>query len=431
MKVGICSLGCKVNIYESEFMISSLKERGYTITNFEDKADIYIINTCSVTNESDKKSRKMINRAKKNNKDAIIIVTGCYSQANADNIEANIILGNKDKSKIVEIIEEYKKTKENKKIIYDLTKVNFEKMEIKKFTNHTRAFVKIQDGCNAFCSYCIIPYVRGRIRSKNKKDVISEVTELVKEGYKEIVLTGIHTGKYGLDINSSLEELLENLVKIPGLYRIRLSSIEINEITPRIIKLLKENSIMAKHLHIPLQSGSDKILKLMNRKYTKEEFLNKIRILKEIPEISLTTDLIVGFPGETEREHQETLEALNEIKFTKIHTFPYSKRKGTPASIMEGQVSPEEKKKRVKEILEFSNKSELDFYKSNLDKVFDGVVEVHNNGKTVVHTSNFIPVIVEEKINNNAIVKIKITNIKNGNVYGQILKHNNPSEKEK
>lgn len=431
MKVGICSLGCKVNIYESEFMISSLKERGYTITNFEDKADIYIINTCSVTNESDKKSRKMINRAKKNNKDAIIIVTGCYSQANADNIEANIILGNKDKSKIVEIIEEYKKTKENKKIIYDLTKVNFEKMEIKKFTNHTRAFVKIQDGCNAFCSYCIIPYVRGRIRSKNKKDVISEVTELVKKGYKEIVLTGIHTGKYGLDINSSLEELLENLVKIPGLYRIRLSSIEINEITPRIIKLLKENSIMAKHLHIPLQSGSDKILKLMNRKYTKEEFLNKIRILKEIPEISLTTDLIVGFPGETEREHQETLETLNEIKFTKIHTFPYSKRKGTPASIMEGQVSPEEKKKRVKEILEFSNKSELDFYKSNLDKVFDGVVEVHNNGKTVVHTSNFIPVIVEEKINNNAIVKIKITNIKNGNVYGQILKHNNPSEKEK
>lgn len=431
MKVGICSLGCKVNIYESEFMISSLKERGYTITNFEDKADIYIINTCSVTNESDKKSRKMINRAKKNNKDAIIIVTGCYSQANADNIEANIILGNKDKSKIVEIIEEYKKTKENKKIIYDLTKVNFEKMEIKKFTNHTRAFVKIQDGCNAFCSYCIIPYVRGRIRSKNKKDVISEVTELVKEGYKEIVLTGIHTGKYGLDINSSLEELLENLVKIPGLYRIRLSSIEINEITPRIIKLLKENSIMAKHLHIPLQSGSGKILKLMNRKYTKEEFLNKIRILKEIPEISLTTDLIVGFPGETEREHQETLETLNEIKFTKIHTFPYSKRKGTPASIMEGQVSPEEKKKRVKEILEFSNKSELDFYKSNLDKVFDGVVEVHNNGKTVVHTSNFIPVIVEEKINNNAIVKIKITNIKNGNVYGQILKHNNPSEKEK
>lgn len=431
MKVGICSLGCKVNIYESEFMISSLKERGYTIINFEDKADIYIINTCSVTNESDKKSRKMINRAKKNNKDAIIIVTGCYSQANADNIEANIILGNKDKSKIVEIIEEYKKTKENKKIIYDLTKVNFEKMEIKKFTNHTRAFVKIQDGCNAFCSYCIIPYVRGRIRSKNKKDVISEVTELVKEGYKEIVLTGIHTGKYGLDINSSLEELLENLVKIPGLYRIRLSSIEINEITPRIIKLLKENSIMAKHLHIPLQSGSDKILKLMNRKYTKEEFLNKIRILKEIPEISLTTDLIVGFPGETEREHQETLETLNEIKFTKIHTFPYSKRKGTPASIMEGQVSPEEKKRRVKEILEFSNKSELDFYKSNLDKVFDGVVEVHNNGKTVVHTSNFIPVIVEEKINNNAIVKIKITNIKNGNVYGQILKHNNPSEKEK
>ncbi len=421
MKVGICSLGCKVNLYESEFIISLLKEKGYTVVDFNEKADIYIINTCSVTNESDKKSRKMIHKAKRNNKDAIIIAMGCYIQADKEDIEANILLGNKDKSKIVAIIEEYLKTKENKKILYDLTKVEFEKMEITEFTNHTRAFVKIQDGCNAFCSYCIIPYVRGGIRSKKPEDVIDEVTHLVDKGYKEIVLTGIHTGKYGLDINASLEELLEALVKIPGLYRLRLSSIEINEITPKIIKLLRENDIMAKHLHIPLQSGSNKILKKMNRQYTKEEFLDKIKILKEIPNISLTTDLIVGFPGETEIEYEETLETLNKIKFTKIHTFPYSPREGTPASTMAGQVSPEDKKRRVHEIISLSNETELSFYKESVNKVFDGVIEIHDYDIVMVHTTNFIPILVEEKIPNNTIVKVKITKIDNNRVYGQIL----------
>ena len=421
MKVGICSLGCKVNLYESEFIISLLKEKGYTVVDFNEKADIYIINTCSVTNESDKKSRKMIHKAKRNNKDAIIIAMGCYIQADKEDIEANILLGNKDKSKIVAIIEEYLKTKENKKILYDLMKVEFEKMEITEFTNHTRAFVKIQDGCNAFCSYCIIPYVRGGIRSKKPEDVIDEVTHLVDKGYKEIVLTGIHTGKYGLDINASLEELLEALVKIPGLYRLRLSSIEINEITPKIIKLLRENDIMAKHLHIPLQSGSNKILKKMNRQYTKEEFLDKIKILKEIPNISLTTDLIVGFPGETEIEYKETLETLNKIKFTKIHTFPYSPREGTPASTMAGQVSPEDKKRRVHEIISLSNETELSFYKESVNKVFDGVIEIHDYDIVMVHTTNFIPILVEEKIPNNTIVKVKITKIDNNRVYGQIL----------
>ena len=357
MKVAVFSLGCKVNIYESEFVINLLKENGYTIVDFDDDADIYIINTCSVTNESDKKSRKMINRAKKNNKDAIVIVMGCYSQVNADSINADIILGNKDKSKIIEIIEEYKKTKENKKIIYDLAKVDFEKMEITKFENHTRAFVKIEDGCNAFCSYCIIPYVRGRIRSKAFNDVISEVTKLVEDGYKEIVLTGIHTGKYGIDIGTSLEELLEELVKIPNIYRIRLSSIEINELTSGIIKLLKENKVMAKHLHVPLQSGSDKILKLMNRRYNKETFLNIISVLKEIPDISLTTDLIVGFPNEGEEEFNETISTLKEIGFTKIHTFPYSKRKGTPAADMDNQVDSRITKERVHDILKLSTES--------------------------------------------------------------------------
>ena len=420
MKIGICSLGCKVNIYEAEFVANILKENNYEIVDFEDKADIYIINTCSVTNESDKKSRKMINRARKNNKDAIIIVMGCYSQLNADKIDAEIILVNKDKSNIVKLIEEYK-TKNNKITkIYDLTKTKFEEMEISKFTNHTRAFVKIQDGCNAFCSYCIIPYTRGRVRSKDKTSVIKEVTKLVNNGYKEIVLTGIHTGRYGIDINTTLEELLKELVEIPNIYRIRLSSIEINEITPGIIKLLKENKVMAKHLHIPLQSGSNKILKLMNRRYNKEEFKNMITKIKEIPNISLTTDLIVGFPNETEEDFKETLDTLNEIKFTKIHTFPYSRRNGTPAAAMENQVPPEVKKDRVHKIIKLSDKDEEEFYKSNIGKTYDGVVEVHPNGEVIVHTSNYIPVIVEDNLENNTIVNVKITSVDKKKVYGNL-----------
>lgn len=422
MKVGICSLGCKVNIYESELVTNILKDNNYEIVDFEDKADIYIINTCSVTNESDKKSRKMINRAKKNNPNAIIVVMGCYSQVNAEDIDVDIVLGNKDKSKILEIIEDYIKTKEKKKIIYDLNKVDFEKMEINNFASHTRAFVKIQDGCNAFCSYCIIPYTRGRVRSKNKEDVIREVTKLVNEGYKEIVLTGIHTGRYGIDINSSLEELLKELIKIPNIYRIRLSSIEINEITPDIKKLIKESKVMAKHLHIPLQSGSDKILKLMNRRYNTSEFLNMVEDLKEIEDISLTTDLIVGFPNENDNDFNDTINTLKQIGFTKIHTFPYSRRKGTVADKMAGHIDGITKKKRVHEVLKLSNKLENKFYTSKVGQIYDGVVEVHDNGLVVVHTSNFIPVIINDKVANNSIVNIQIEKVEGLNVYGKIVK---------
>ena len=423
MKVGICSLGCKVNIYESEVATDLLKKGGYEIVPFEDKADIYIINTCSVTNESDKKSRKMINRAKKNNSEAIIVVMGCYSQVSSDDIEADIILGNKDKSKIVEILNDFIRDRESKKIIYDLSSVEFEKMEISHFDNHTRAFVKIQDGCNAFCSYCIIPYTRGRVRSKNKEDVIEEVSRLVKDGYKEIVLTGIHTGRYGIDINSSLYELLCELVKIPNIYRIRLSSIEINEVTPEIIDLYKNNKIMARHLHVPLQSGSNKILKLMNRRYNKEEFMKMIDKLREIEDISLTTDLIVGFPNETDDDFEETMDTLKKIHFTKIHTFPYSRRRGTVADKMDGHISGDIKKKRVHEVILLSNEYENEYYKSKISKVYDGVVERHNNGLVVVHTSNFIPVIIDDNdnIENNSIVNVKIERVDGLNVYGRVV----------
>lgn len=422
MTIAVYTLGCKVNLYESELMIALLKERNYKIVDFNDKADIYIINTCTVTNESDKKDRKIINEAKRKNKDAIIIVTGCYSQMNSDIIDADIILGNKDKSKIVETIEEYLKNKTKIKRIYDLTTSSFEKMQIEKFENHTRAFVKIQDGCNAFCSYCIIPYARGRIRSKDQEETLKEVTNLVNNGYKEIVLTGIHTGRYGIDKNTSLYELLNNLVKIPNIFRIRLSSIEINEITDEIINLIKNNKIMAKHLHIPLQSGSDKILKLMNRKYDIKYFIEKItKIRKEIPDISITTDLIVGFPNEEEQDFLDTVKVLNEIKFTKIHTFPYSKRKNTKAAEMPNQISPEIKKKRVHEVIELSNKYELDFYKKNINKKYEVVTEVRKNNECIGYTSNYIPVILPQKISND-IIQIKIDKINSINeVYGKII----------
>lgn len=427
MKVSIYSLGCKVNIYESEFVENLLKENNFEIVPFDKGADIYIINTCSVTNEADKKSRKVIKRARRENPNSIIVVMGCYSQIKSNDLEeiADIIIGNKDKSKIIDLINEKIATKKKLKKIYNLRQIDeFEPMEINKFDNHTRAFVKIQDGCNAFCSYCIIPYTRGKIRSKKPEDVIKEVTNLVNSGYKEIVLTGIHTGKYGLDLeNTSLEELLRKLVKINGLYRIRLSSIEINELTDGILDLIKKDNIIASHLHVPIQSGSDKILKLMNRRYNTKYFLDKITKLKELrSDISITTDLIVGFPNETEEDFKETINTLNEVGFTKIHVFPYSKRDNTKASLMPNQIDGNIKKQRTNKILELSKKYEKDYYNRFLNQILEGVSEVRKDNSIVVHTSNFIPVILTEKVPNNSIVALKITKITNENkVYGKVI----------
>ncbi len=421
MRVAVYSLGCKVNIYESEYVINLLKNHDYQIVDFDDEADIYIINTCSVTNESDKKSRKIINQAKRKNKDAIIIVMGCYSQIRSNEVEADIVIGNKDKSRILDIISEYLTNHNQIKRIYDLSNQEFEDMTITNFENHTRAFVKIQDGCNAYCSYCIIPYTRGGLRSKSMDKVIKEVSLLVKNGYKEIVLTGIHTGRYGIDINTNLETLLDELVKIDGLYRIRLSSIEINELTPHIIKLINTNDRIAKHLHVPIQSGSDKILKSMNRRYNKKEFIDKINELKKIKDISLTTDLIVGFPGEGEEEFHETIDTLKEIGFTKIHTFPYSRRNGTPASTMSNQVEESIKKKRVREVINLSNELESTYYNKYIGKVLDGLVESRKDEKQVL-TSNYISVIVNDNVQNNEIVNVMITDVDNDKVYGKIIK---------
>jgi len=424
MKFAIHTFGCKVNIYESEFIINLMQENGYTLVDFNEQADIYIINTCTVTNEADKKDRKLIHTTRNNHQDSILIVMGCYSQLNPQDIDADIILGNKHKSRIIELIEKYKKTKEKIVLVEDISKTNFEDMYINRFITHTRAFVKIQDGCNAFCSYCTIPYARGGLRSKDFNTVIEEVTNLVNNGYKEIVLTGIHTGRYGIEKNTNLETLLKELVKIKDIFRIRLSSIEINEITDGIIELIKNNKVMAKHLHIPLQSGSNTILKSMNRLYDLDFFLKRIEyIRKEIPNISITTDLIVGFPGETEELFQETIDTLNKIKFTKIHTFPYSKRNGTKAADMKGHIDGLTKKCRVKEVLLLSDKFELEFYNKNINQEFDGIVETRKDNKKIVITSNYIPVEIEDNLENNTKVNIKITEIKNSKIVGKIIEN--------
>lgn len=422
MKAAIHTLGCKVNIYESEYITNILKENGYQIVDFDSKADIYIINTCTVTNTSDKKSEKMIKRARKQNKDAIIIAMGCHAQIKGDNIDADIIIGNKDKSKIISLIEEYQENKNKIKRIYNLDNVSFEDMYISSFNSHTRAFVKIQDGCDAFCSYCIIPYARGPIRSKDPKTVIKEITSLVENGYKEIILTGIHTGKYGKDINYTFEQLLKEIIKIKNLYRIRISSIEINELTDPILDLIKDNKIIAKHLHIPLQSGSDKILKLMDRKYDLKFYKDRIeKIRKMIKDVSITTDLIVGFPNEDEKDMEDTLKFIKEIKFTKIHTFPYSKREGTKAASMENQIDETIKRKRVKTVLELSDQLEQDFYQSKLNKTEEVIIEQTKDGKSYGYTSNYIKVEINSPLRPNEVISVKINKVNNKKVTGKII----------
>ena len=422
MKAAIHTLGCKVNIYESEYIINILKENGYQIVDFDSKADIYIINTCTVTNTSDKKSEKMIKRARKQNKDAIIIAMGCHAQIKGDNIDADIIIGNKDKSKIISLIEEYQENKNKIKRIYNLDNVSFEDMYISSFNSHTRAFVKIQDGCDAFCSYCIIPYARGPIRSKDPKTVIKEITSLVENGYKEIILTGIHTGKYGKDINYTFEQLLKEIIKIKNLYRIRISSIEINELTDPILNLIKDNQVIAKHLHIPLQSGSDKILKLMDRKYDLKFYKDRIeKIRKMIKDVSITTDLIVGFPNEDEKDMEDTLKFLKEIKFTKIHTFPYSKREGTKAASMENQIDETIKRKRVKTVLELSDQLEQDFYQSKLNETEEVIIEQTKDGKSYGYTSNYIKVEIDSPLKPNEVISVKINKVNNKKVTGKII----------
>ena len=409
MKVKAVTLGCKVNAYESEYILSSFKDRGYEITN--DIADIYIVNTCSVTNTSDAKSRKVINRLIRENPNSIIVVMGCMIEANKD-MEipgVSLIIGNKDKNKVVDLVESYLKDKQTKKILYDNFDDTFEDMFITNMTSHTRAFVKIQDGCENFCSYCIIPYTRGKQRSKDPDLVIKEIETLVSNGYKEIVLTGIHTGHYGSDLQTTFPDLLKRIVKINGLERLRISSIEITELNDEFFEVLKDNPIIVSHLHIPLQAGSDTVLQAMNRKYLTNYFEAKVKKIREIrPDISLTTDVIVGFPGETEEEFQETLKFVSKIKFTKVHVFPYSRRKGTKADTMPNQIPENIKKERVKRLIDLSNKLEKEYLDLFLNQEVEVLIEEEYPDYSLGHTGNYLKVKVLKPFKSNELIKVKL-----------------------
>ena len=409
MKYYIINLGCKVNAYEAKVMSDLLTNAGYLKGSIDD-ADIYIVNTCFVTNVAEHKSLQMIRRVlNKNHK--LVIVCGCLSQmkeATVKDLGVDIILGNKDKTKIIDYINNYKQ-KISK--IYDLSNVDFENMQLNNF-DKTRAFVKIQDGCNNFCSYCIIPFTRGGLRSKKKEIVLEEITSLVAYGHKEIVLTGIHTGSY-TDLNYDFADLLKDIVKIPNLKRLRISSIEITEINDRVLDVIANNDILVDHMHIPLQSGSDTILKLMNRKYDINYFLNKIIQIRKIrPNISITTDVIVGFPHETTELFYETVSNIKKINFAKLHIFPYSIREGTKASMMDEQVSETVKKERVKILLNLSKELEISYMQQFIGATLDFIPETYKDGYLFGHTGNYLSIKAKgDKKFINQLVKIKIDEI--------------------
>lgn len=360
-KVAFHTLGCKVNQYETGAMEKMFEDRGYSIVEENDISDIYIINTCTVTNLSDRKSRQFIRRVKKLNEEAIIAVVGCYSQVSPEEIEkipfVDVIMGTSERSRIVDLCEMAKQEKKKFNIVEDIRKnKKFEKLEIDNVNSKTRAYIKIQDGCNQYCSYCIIPYARGPIRSRELKDIIEEAVTLSKVGFKELILTGIHVASYGKDLKDlALIDVIERISEIDGIERIRLSSVEPNLIDEDFMERVVRTKKVCDHFHLSLQSGSNTVLKRMNRKYTVEEFEEKTRIIRKfMPDAGLTTDIIVGFPGETDEEFNETLEFVKKIEFSKIHVFKYSPRKGTPAAESKDQINGIIKKERSRILIDLA-----------------------------------------------------------------------------
>lgn len=418
MNFCVLTLGCKVNAYESELIKEIFLNAGYKETD-QEASDVIIINTCTVTNQADSKSRKIIRHARKVNKQAILVVVGCmveYHKNDLKGIDADIIIGNKDKSKILNLVQDFQEKRNNIVKLYDLRNVAFEDMRINNFEGHTRGFVKIQDGCNNFCSYCVIPFTRGNIRSKDISVAFEEIKCLVESGYQEIVLTGIHTGSYKSG-EFTLTDLIKKISTLDKLKRIRISSIEITELDDDFMEELKVNKKIVSHFHVPIQSGSDNILKLMNRKYTIQEYkeiINKLRSIRD--DVNITTDLIVGFPNESNEDHQITIENLKSIKFSKIHTFPYSKRDGTKASLMT-PVNDTVKKNRTKEILDLSDELESSYYQKYLNKE----VEVLSEDGLSGFTGNYIKVNFDKYVPNNTFVKVKIVEVKGIEVRGIVI----------
>lgn len=412
--VGVLTLGCKVNTYESEFVINELQKAGYLIKDFEDICDVYIINTCTVTNSSDSKSCKMIRQAIRRNPNACVVAMGCFIAANPEYSEdgLDIIIGNKDKSKIVELLDEYFSKKEILRKQYVGRLKEFEDMYITEFPGRTRAFVKIQDGCDNFCTYCIIPFVRGKCRSKEEDKVVEEVTSLIKNGYREIVLTGIHTGSYGVDLETNFAHLLRRLIEIKGLDRLRISSIEATELNEEVLDVLRNSTVLVDHLHIPIQAGSNPILKAMNRKYDLDYFKNKIEEIREIrPNISISTDVIVGFPGESRELFLETINTCREIGFSKLHVFPYSERRGTASARLDGKIDGGEKKNRARQLIEVSEELEINYMNKFINKEVEVLIEEVIDGYSYGHTGNFLHVKIKGEYPHNEMITVTIKDI--------------------
>lgn len=422
--VAFHTLGCKVNHYETEAIWQLFKEAGYERKDYESKADVYVINTCTVTNTGDKKSRQVIRRAIRHNPDGVICVTGCYAQTSPAEIMAipgvDIVVGTQDRHKLLGYIEEYRRERQPINGVGNIMKARvFEELDVPAFTDRTRASLKIQEGCNNFCTFCIIPWARGLLRSRDPEEVINQAQQLVDAGYKEIVLTGIHTGGYGEDLKDyNFAKLLKELdERVAGLKRIRISSIEVSQITDEVIEVLDQSDKIVRHLHIPLQSGSNTVLKRMRRKYTMEFFAERLTKLKKaLPGLAVTSDVIVGFPGETEEEFMETYNFVKDHQFSELHVFPYSKRTGTPAARMEDQVDENVKNERVHRLIALSDQLAKEYASAYEGDVLEIIPEesfkeqdgTHN--LYVGYTDNYMKVVfegTEDMIGR--LVKVKIT----------------------
>ena len=409
-KVAFHTLGCKVNIYETEAMQELMQRAGYSIVDFNDKADIYVVNTCSVTNMADRKSRQMLHKAKKDNPEAIVVAVGCYVQAAAKSIKQDekidIIIGNNMKNKIADIINNYYEHQDPDTVdisgdfVLDISKIKeYEEFRVLKHKEHTRAFIKIQDGCNQFCSYCIIPYTRGRVRSRSIEEIEKEVRELVNVGYKEVVLTGIHISSYGLDFKEPIEliELVERVAKIEGVKRLRISSLEPRVVTEEFVKRLSKLENFCPHFHLSLQSGSDSTLKAMSRRYNAFEFKEGVRLIRKYFNMpALTTDIIAGFPSETEDDFIESLEYIKAIEFFELHVFPYSKREGTKAAAMKEILGNKDKTRRVNLLLAMQKPITRKFLEAKLgcevEVLIEGEFEHEGERYILGHSKEYIKV---------------------------------------
>ncbi|MCI6693514.1 MAG: tRNA (N(6)-L-threonylcarbamoyladenosine(37)-C(2))-methylthiotransferase MtaB [Clostridium sp.] len=403
MKVAFSTLGCRVNVYESEAMAEKFIREGYEVVEASEKADVYVINTCTVTNMGDKKSRQIINRARRLNENSIIAVVGCYSQIAPKEVSeipgVDVVLGTRNKGDVVYYVNKARDEGKSQVHVEGVLKnKKFEELNIEEYQDKTRAFLKIQDGCNRFCTYCIIPYSRGSVCSKDPKKVLEEVNKLAEHGFKEIILSGIHTASYGLDLEGSINliDIIDEIEKVEGIERIRIGSIEPAFFTEEVIEKMKGFKKLCPHFHLSLQSGCDATLKRMNRRYTAEEYAASVELLREtMPDVSITTDVIVGFPGETEEEFNETYKFLEKIKLTKTHVFKYSPRKGTKAADMGNQIDGTIKEKRSKLLIELSNKNEKEFIEKFIGKEMDVLIETQVKGKDGVYegyTRNYIKV---------------------------------------